>query len=57
MHVGAISVPIAVVIGARIGLIAGYYGGLVDDMIARPLDVVFALPDPATRRLFPLSLV
>jgi len=44
LYVGAISVTIAVVVGVSFGLVAGYYGGLVDDVIARILDVVFAFP-------------
>jgi peptide/nickel transport system permease protein len=44
LYVGVISVTIAVVIGVGFGLVAGYFGGLVDDVIARLLDVVFAFP-------------
>ena len=44
LYVGAIAVTIAVVAGVSLGLVAGYYGGLVDDLIARVLDVVFAFP-------------
>jgi peptide/nickel transport system permease protein len=44
LYVGGISVSIAVVAGVSLGLVAGYYGGLLDDAIARVLDVVFAFP-------------
>ncbi|HZO32456.1 MAG TPA: ABC transporter permease [Chloroflexota bacterium] len=44
LYVGAISVTIAVLAGVSLGLVAGYFGGLVDDLIARVLDVVFAFP-------------
>jgi peptide/nickel transport system permease protein len=44
LYVGILSVTIAVVVGVTLGLIAGYYGGLIDDAIARVLDVIFAFP-------------
>jgi peptide/nickel transport system permease protein len=44
LYVGGIAVTIALVAGVSLGLIAGYYGGLVDDAINRVLDVVFAFP-------------
>jgi peptide/nickel transport system permease protein len=44
LYVGVISVTIAVVVGVTLGLVAGYHGGLLDDAIARVLDVVFAFP-------------
>jgi peptide/nickel transport system permease protein len=44
LYVGVLSVTIAVVVGVTLGLIAGYYGGLIDDAIARVLDVIFAFP-------------
>jgi peptide/nickel transport system permease protein len=44
LYVGLLSVTIAVVVGVTLGLIAGYYGGLIDDAIARVLDVIFAFP-------------
>jgi len=44
LYVGGISVTIALVVGVSLGLIAGYYGGLVDDVINRLLDIVFAFP-------------
>src|SRR5215216_6091032 len=44
LYVGGIAVTIALVVGVSLGLIAGYYGGLVDDAINRVLDVVFAFP-------------
>lgn len=34
----------AMVLGTLIGLVAGYYGGLLDNVIMRLLDVVFAFP-------------
>jgi peptide/nickel transport system permease protein len=44
LYVGGIAVTIAVVAGVSLGLVSGYYGGLLDDVIARVLDVVFAFP-------------
>src|SRR5919198_2499433 len=35
--VGLISVSIAAVCGSMIGLVAGYYGGLIDNLLMRPL--------------------
>ncbi len=44
LYVGGIAVAIALVVGVSLGLVSGYYGGLLDDAIARVLDVVFAFP-------------
>jgi peptide/nickel transport system permease protein len=44
LYVGIISVSIAFVSGTILGLLAGYYGGWIDSVIARLLDVVFAFP-------------
>ncbi len=44
LYVGVISVTIAVLCGVSLGLLAGYYGGWIDSLIARILDVVFAFP-------------
>jgi peptide/nickel transport system permease protein len=44
LYVGSLAVTIAVVAGVSLGLVSGYYGGLLDDVIARVLDVVFAFP-------------
>jgi peptide/nickel transport system permease protein len=38
------SVALALVVGVPLGLIAGYAGGLVDNLIMRPLDVLMAFP-------------
>lgn len=44
LQVGLISVSIGMVSGVFLGMIAGYYGGLVDNVIMRILDVFFAFP-------------
>jgi peptide/nickel transport system permease protein len=42
--VGLASVAVGGIIGVGLGVIAGYFGGLVDDVIARIADVQFAFP-------------
>src|SRR5579859_1345909 len=44
LYVGGIAVTIAVGAGVSLGLVSGYYGGLLDELIARVLDVVYAFP-------------
>ena len=42
--VGIVPVILSAVAGTVIGLVAGYYGGAVDHVITRSLDVLFAFP-------------
>ncbi|MBI1297757.1 ABC transporter permease subunit [bacterium] len=51
LMVGIGSATIAVLIGTVLGAMAGYYGGAVDKVIARFIDVVLSLP------VVPLALV
>lgn len=44
LFVGIISVGIALTLGGFLGSIAGYYGGKIDNMIMRVLDVLLAIP-------------
>jgi peptide/nickel transport system permease protein len=44
MAVSFSSIAIAIILGVSIGLISGYYGGLLDNIIMRCLDVIFAFP-------------
>ena len=44
LQVGAIAVGISLVAGTLLGLIAGFYGGIVDDIIMRVMDMLFAFP-------------
>ncbi|SDC88177.1 MULTISPECIES: nickel transporter permease [unclassified Candidatus Frackibacter] len=44
LQVGVISVSIALVFGAILGLIAGYYGGYLDNLIMRIIDIMLAFP-------------
>jgi peptide/nickel transport system permease protein len=38
------AVALALVIGVPIGVIAGYFGGVVDNLLMRPVDLLLALP-------------
>src|SRR5262245_57604699 len=44
LYVGGLAVLIALGIGATAGVIAGFFGGWVDDVIMRIMDVVLSLP-------------
>ena len=44
LYVGAISVGLALLIGGLIGLVSGYFGGLLDNVLMRLVDIVFAIP-------------
>ncbi|WP_053206815.1 ABC transporter permease [Jiangella muralis] len=44
LRVGAVAVGISLVAGVLIGLLAGYYGRWVDDVLMRISDVLFAFP-------------
>lgn len=44
LFVGVISVGIALTFGGTLGALAGYYGGRLDNMIMRLLDVLLAIP-------------
>ncbi len=44
LRVGFTSVGIALAIGGSMGLIAGYYGGFIDNLFMRFVDVLLALP-------------
>ena len=42
--VGFISVGIALLLGSILGAIAGFYGGILDDIIMRIMDILLAIP-------------
>ncbi|MCT4619908.1 MAG: ABC transporter permease subunit [Marinisporobacter sp.] len=42
--VGLSSVTVGMIIGSLLGLISGYYGGILDNLIMRFCDVLFAFP-------------
>jgi len=44
LQIGAIGVALPLVIGGVLGLVAGYFGGWVDALIGRVIDVVIAFP-------------
>jgi len=44
VEVGVISVGIAVVIGTIIGAVSGYYGGMVDNVLMRFVDIMLCFP-------------
>lgn len=45
LKVGFLSVAVALFIGGAFGAVAGYYGGIVDNIIMRCMDVFLCLPD------------
>lgn len=44
LWVGSIAVGISTVIGVTLGLVSGYFGGLVDEIIMRLVDVMLCFP-------------
>lgn len=48
---GFVGATIAVVLGTAVGIISGYYGGLIDEAVMRLIDVAMTIP------IFPLLLI
>ena len=44
LFIGLIAIAIATVIGGFFGMLAGYYGGKIDSIIMRCMDVLLAIP-------------
>ena len=44
LYVGVLAVSIALALGATSGIIAGFYGGWVDNVLMRAMDILFSLP-------------
>lgn len=44
LKVGFIAIGIAIVLGAAVGLTAGYYGGWVDTLLMRSVDIMLCFP-------------
>ena len=42
--IGLFVVCIAALVGVAVGVIAGYYGGIIDEVLMRIVDIVFAIP-------------
>jgi len=45
LQVAGGAVGIALLVGGLVGLVAGYFGGWVDEVISRLLDIMFAVPE------------
>lgn len=45
MVVGFVPISVILLVGGTIGLIAGYFGGWVDNLLMRIVDVIYAFPD------------
>jgi len=44
LQVGALAVTIALVVGTSLGLLGGFYGGRLDEVLMRVVDIMFAFP-------------
>ena len=44
LSVGILAVGAAILVGGLLGAVAAFYGGIVDDLIMRVLDIVYAVP-------------
>jgi peptide/nickel transport system permease protein len=44
LQVGIVAVGIAIIIGSLLGLFAGYYGGWLDNVVMRLMDIMLAFP-------------
>jgi len=54
--VGLFAVVVATVIGATLGVMTGYYGGLVDRLITLPMDALYSFPAFLTALLIVTTL-
>jgi peptide/nickel transport system permease protein len=52
LGVGFLAVAVSIGLGSSVGLLAGYYGGILDDLLMRVVDVILSIP-----RLFLFILV
>ena len=44
LQVGALAVTVALILGTSLGLLGGFYGGRLDDILMRVVDIMFAFP-------------
>jgi peptide/nickel transport system permease protein len=56
VYVGFVSIGIALTIGSLLGLISGYFGGRIDGVIMRGMDVILAFPAILLALLFLVTL-
>ena len=42
--IGVLAVSVSLVVGLTIGMLSGYYGGLLDEILMRIMDIIFAFP-------------
>jgi len=44
MGIGFLAVGVSLTVGAGVGLVAGYYGGVIDGLLMRLVDMILAIP-------------
>jgi peptide/nickel transport system permease protein len=44
MGIGFLALAVSLTVGAAVGLLAGYYGGLIDGLLMRFVDIILAVP-------------
>ena len=44
LRVGLLSIAIAAVVGVSLGVVSGYYGGVIDTLVMRIMDIMLAFP-------------
>ncbi|WP_370324603.1 ABC transporter permease [Euzebya sp.] len=44
LRVGLVAVGLSMTVGTAVGVVAGYFGGKLDDVLMRLMDVIFAFP-------------
>ena len=42
--IGVLAVAFALIVGLTIGMVSGYYGGMLDEVLMRAMDIIFAFP-------------
>jgi len=42
--IGMFVIGVALIIGVCLGIVSGYYGGIIDEIIMRVVDIIFAVP-------------
>jgi len=42
--IGVLAVTVSMIIGVVIGLTGGYYGGMLDEVLMRAMDIIFSIP-------------